>query len=460
VIVAVTRKSYSRPSTTNTKFLIVVTVLIIVVIIDVSLVRIYDVVSKLFIPTHDRELLFTIISLICLGAEFALLQFIRPLQTEQERKTKLYINLIYRITKLNQFALGAAIVYIILQISLGSFYTTYSLIAIISCSYLLAIGVLGVFIARILNLLAFRRNMIVLVLFVIAVGSVTANIIITLIDASLRLAERPSEARVQWGGSMDLSKGKFNALDNLYFGSYLISFITAWIATATLLHYYSHKFGLLKFWLITIIPMILFLAQFVPSYATVLFPSIDLDPFFLAYFVTLIATISKPLAGLMLGIGFWTMARAAEKNSPVRRYLVFAGFGFFLLFSSNQAILMSVAPYPPYGIATITATGMSAYLVVLGLYTSTVSMSQNTELRRNIRRLAKSQSTLFDPMVSAESANEIEVRVIETIKKISVEMEERSGIGKPLGDKEAKEYLEDVLREIKKNDRKSTSGSA
>lgn len=289
-----------------------------------------------------------------------------------------------------------------------------------------------------------------MVLFVIAIGSITANIVITLVNVSLRLEERPSEIRVQFGGSMDISKGRFNTLDNLYFYSYLISFITAWAATASLLRYYSRKFGKLKYWLITTLPMVFFLAQFVPSYTTLLFSSIKPDPFFMATWVTLIATISKPLAGLMLALGFWTMARVAEKTSTVRRYLVFAGFGFFLLFSSNQAILMALAPYPPFGIVTITTIGISAYLVVSGLYTSTVSLSQNTEVRRSIRRLAISQSALFDSMVSAESEKEIEKRVMEIVSKESVEMANRSGVEISLSDSEAKEYLEEVIREIKK----------
>lgn len=144
------------------------------------------------------------------------------------------------------------------------------------------------------------------------------------------------------------------------------------------------------------------------------------------------------------------MAKVAEKTSTVRRYLVYAGFGFFLLFSSNQAILMALAPYPPFGIVTITMMGISAYLVVLGLYTSTVSLSQNTEVRRSIRRLAISQSALFDSMVSAESEKEIEKRVMEIVRKESVEMANRSGVEISLSDSEAKEYLEEVIREIKK----------
>jgi hypothetical protein len=90
------------------------------------------------------------------------------------------------------------------------------------------------------------------------------------------------------------------------------------------------------------------------------------------------------------------------------------------------------------------------YLVVSGLYTSTVSLSQNTEVRRSIRRLAGSQSALFDSMVSAESEKEIEKRVMEIVRKESVEMANRSGVEISLSDIEAKKYLEEVIKEIKK----------
>lgn len=110
---------------------------------------------------------------------------------------------------------------------------------------------------------------------------------------------------------------------------------------------------------------------------------------------------------------------------------------------------MSIAPYPPFGIVTVTPMGLSVYLVVIGLYTSTVSMSQDTELGKYIRRLARSQTRLFNSMVSAESGKEIEKRVLELIKKQSLEMETRTGIETSLDEKEAREYIE-VIKEIKK----------
>ena len=54
--------------------------------------------------------------------------------------------------------------------------------------------------------------------------------------------------------------------------------------------------------------MIFFLSQYIGLYAKILLPFAHLDPFFIATMVTVVVTTSKPVAGLMLLIGFWTTA--------------------------------------------------------------------------------------------------------------------------------------------------------
>ena len=152
----------------------------------------------------------------------------------------------------------------------------------------------------------------------------------------------------------------------------------------------------------------------------------------------------------MLGVGFWSMARVGKSNTTLHRYLIISGFGFFLLFTSNQALLMSINPYPPFGIATITVMGLSAYLVVIGIYMSTISLSQDAELRRSIRHVARSQSKLFDSMVTAEIEKEIEKRVMEVIRTQSVQMEDETGVQPSLNDQEIQDYLKQVIREVKR----------
>jgi hypothetical protein len=315
-------------------------------------------------------------------------------------------------------------------------------------SYILCIAILVKYIARIVGWFSFKKNTIVVILFVFALGSVMVNAIIAMIDTSLRLGYRPSETKLILGGSVDVSKGRFNTLDSMYFLSFVFSFVSAWIATAALLVYYSTRVGKFKYWLITIAPLLFFLGQFVAFFAKIFSPLINLDSFFLATLITLVATLSKPLGGLMLGIAFWSMARLGEQKTSVQNYLTISGLGLLLLFTSNQALLMAISPYPPFGLSTITVLGLSAYLTVVGIYSSSVTVSHNAELRKSLRKLASSE--LLNSLASAEMERQIGERVSKIVRTESVEMENQTGISSSMTEGEAKEYIEKILHELKK----------
>ena len=76
-----------------------------------------------------------------------------------------------------------------------------------------------------------------------------------------------------------------------------------------------------------------------------------------------------------------------------------------LLFTSNQALTLTFAFYPPFGIATISFVGISSYMILVGIYYSALSVSQDIELRREIRRLATKESKLLDIMGMAQMEN-------------------------------------------------------
>jgi hypothetical protein len=250
---------------------------------------------------------------------------------------------------------------------------------------------------------------------------------------------------------MDISKGRYVILDNLYFSSYIASFFTAWISTTAMLSFYAKRVGKFWFWLLTASPIVFFLAQF----ATLLTPAlsnivITFDPFLAARIGTLIGTIVKPLSGLMLALSFWVVAKTVGRTNPLRIYLIISGLGLLLLFATNQAILLSIAPYPPFGFASVTLTGLSAYLAVVGIYTSSISMSNDAKIRKSIKSLAKSESRLLDSIASAEMQKEVESRVIKVVKAQSTEIEDQTGSKPSLTDDEIKEYLDKVLKEIKR----------
>lgn len=435
------------PLYSNKKFVIAISILIALMVTDMSLVRAYDIISKQFISVDIKEILFTLISMACLATEFMVLKLIRPIPGDDKNKGGKDVVLRYRITRTAQYAIAAILIFVILQVLFLSYYTTIVLLAVILSSYILSIGILSAFLGRVLGLL--KKKAIFMLLFIFALGSITTNAAIAMVDVSLRLGDRPSETRALYGGSVDLSKGKYDVIDDLYFISYIISFVTAWIATATLLSSYYHKLGKLTYSLLAASPMVFFVGQFIAFFTNDISTIIRIDQFFLASATTLITTLSKPLGGLMLAIGFWSMARVARRRE-LKTYLIISGFGFFLLLTSNQAILLSIAPYPPFGAATVTVMGLAGYLIVTGIYMSTVSLSHDTELRRSIRHVAATQSKLFDSMVSAEIEIEVERRVMEVFKRQSVQMERDTGVEPSLDDKEAIDYLKRVIDEIKK----------
>ena len=60
--------------------------------------------------------------------------------------------------------------------------------------------------------------------------------------------------------------------------------------------------------------------------------------------------------------------------------------------------MASQAAYPPYGIVSVSFTGLSCYLIYTGLYFSAVTVSQDTTLRLSIRKSVSEQAKFLDRM--------------------------------------------------------------
>ena len=98
---------------------------------------------------------------------------------------------------------------------------------------------------------------------------------------------------------------------------------------------------------------ILFLGQFASYFGALLDPLLSLDPVSYTFFVTLVFTLSKPIGGILFGIAFYTLARNFRQNPALRNYLMISALGFVLLYVSNQASVLVVTPFPPFGAPTV-----------------------------------------------------------------------------------------------------------
>ena len=97
--------------------------------------------------------------------------------------------------------------------------------------------------------------------------------------------------------------------------------------------------------------------------------------------------------------------------------------------------------------------GFSSYLIFLGVYSSAISVSEDLKLRQSIRNFAIKESRLLDSIGTSHMEQEIQRRVLTLTKQSQIRMAEETGIQSSLSDDDVKEYLEQVIKEVKKERR-------
>jgi hypothetical protein len=90
---------------------------------------------------------------------------------------------------------------------------------------------------------------------------------------------------------------------------------------------------------------------------------------------------------------------------------------------------------------------------MLGIYSSSVSISEDIELRRSIRRITLKEQSLLDGIGTANMQQKIEKRVLEIAKKYEERMSEQIGIEPSLDENGMKEYLDEVIKEVQERRR-------
>jgi hypothetical protein len=159
-----------------------------------------------------------------------------------------------------------------------------------------------------------------------------------------------------------------------------------------------------------------------------------------------------PAGGILFGIAFWSIARNIS-NNVVKQYMMISAYGMMILFSSNQASALVRVFYPPFGLVTLSFFGLASYLILIGIYSAVTSVAQDSELRRSIKRSAEDQAGILKEIGASQMENEIRKRIKTVTQDLlakSEEMNEQTGISPSLGEEEIKEYLEQVVEEIKK----------
>jgi signal transduction histidine kinase len=228
-----------------------------------------------------------------------------------------------------------------------------------------------------------------------------------------------------------------NSLDYLA----ALPYIFTWLAVATLLHKYYEsirpgKFPI-KFWIILAIPLILYL---VGSGLIISLPS-DIPYRFYFRLIFRAGTIGS---SVLFGLAFYI----ATKNLSairVKDYLAISAMGIIPIGIANEISALQQT----FGVAAHSLVFLSSYLFSIGLYSLAISVSQDSSLRKSIRNSTMEVAKLLDIIGTPQMKQEIERRVLNTAKEQQSVLLEQTGIETSLTERDMKQYLGTVLKEIK-----------
>jgi len=138
------------------------------------------------------------------------------------------------------------------------------------------------------------------------------------------------------------------------------------------------------------------------------------------------------------------------RQGAIANYLIIAGYGIALLPLPILANILFI-PYPPIGSATCSALALASYVFSVGIYSSAISISEDAELRKSIRKTAVSELTLLDSIGTAQMSAKLQGEVAKLVKEHSDKMVNEVGVEPNLTVEDAKEYLDEVIEELNKH---------
>jgi hypothetical protein len=114
--------------------------------------------------------------------------------------------------------------------------------------------------------------------------------------------------------------------------------------------------------------------------------------------------------------------------------MIISGYGFLLFFSANQASLLALGPYPPFGTITITVLILASYLILIGIFGSATLVSANIELRKYIYNTVK------------------DTKFLNLLGKVEVEKQIKRTVTKIINDTNASDTFQNVDLDLDVND--------
>ena len=440
--------------TSDRAVFVVVSATIIGVLVETGIIRVSG-----FVGVRDLSLdiaIFVGLGIFCVFSQLMILNFVRN-KIGKSFLSHNRIGLLNKVIGLIQLGIIALLVLVFLEVSLTSSYHTILIRTVIMSSFLTASALTALLSWRFIVWIRSNKNRLMIV-YLIASLFISVSAIAGVVYFLDQLFYQPDVIYPKtYGDYLTHIEIGNSSLVYVYTISSAIAFVLLWTGTVFLLQSYRKKIGRWKYWILMSIPLLYFLSQFQPVVLNFMLSYVSDDPMLFNLVYIIMVNASRPIGGVLFGLAFILVARKLQ-NREVKGYLVITGIGFLLLLVSYEAQALITAPFPPLGLLSGSYFGLAAYLIFIGLYSSAVSISQDSRLRASIRRSIELEVRFLGNIGDAEMDHRILDKVLTTSKKFSEVMPEETGVYSSLSDEEIKEYIEEVLAETHR--KKSRNGNS
>jgi hypothetical protein len=390
---------------------------------------------------------FIVIAAVFVVTQYVILGYVRQLNKETKDRIS-HLQLLQTGVSIGQYILLAVIALVILQILLIHEYSILSLYITYAISYGLWLVILALLARAFFSWYRFSNKDVIVLLLALSMIAYVINGVAGLANFSGMLTQqKPIVTSVDIAYFPEFSiESVQQQINAVYQIAGIIAYILTWIGTVKMLYPYIKKLGKIKFWAIMGIAM----AYYVINYPLFVLGYFTLSENVDAMMNILIFSMASLLSGIIFGAAFLSVARTLRKDSSLRKHMMIAAYGFVLFYIAGSATAAQAA-YPPFGIVSVSFTGLSCYLIYVGLYSSAVTVSQDMTLRLSIRKSITDQTKFLDSMGSAHMEQELQSTVLKIAKKHSDVLTEKTGVEASMTESDIKDYMEMVLSEVHKS---------
>jgi hypothetical protein len=394
------------------------------------------------------QLFFVVEVLICVIIQFGYLRMINQKYTVNPTigHFRKYSDIIYYIVTATQFIIVALLLLILAEIEIFNQYHTIILLIQILLSLFLSAGVSTLLVYRFLLWIKNKRDYLIIA-YAGAAILISINSISIALFMSLEMQGKPQVIQpfVFWTNFQLVNYDLHQFQSNILFAS----FIALWISSTLLLRRQRKKWGAIKFYIAIAGPLVYYLGIIQVIISNILMQYHILNAVDIYTLNVVNSILTKPVGGILFGVAFWMVARSLS-DTKISDYMKLSAIGIMLLSISNQDASIYLLPFPPFGLPTITFMGLSSYLLFIGIYYSSISISMNAQLRKTIESSVEEQFKFVTKMGTSQMENEIQNRVKGITKRSAKMLEENSGIQTQLESKDIEEYIRLVLHERQK----------